>query len=642
MNLLEGGNVFKDADGNPITGRINQTDIKPTVAWLEQLTGLPLLDNMLGSTGLKPSSGDLDLAVDATQVTKDQLIARLSEWAKSHGFDPAHWIKKSGISVHFLTPIDGRQSRGYVQTDFMFLNNVPFSKFILRGDINSQFKGAARNVLLNSMAKSMGYKLNQTAGIADRATNQVITDDPDKIAKLLLNKNATRNDLASVESILLALKNDPKKEAKLADFRAHVEREGSPLPANLEENESHFLARLRDRIVNQGMQPLIENESSIRPITEAKEDVRIPHIEDLVFQKGAAGVDQALNIIADSAKNTAQYVTIKWDGKPAIFFGRKPTGEFVLTDKSGLMAVGYDGLATSPKMIGDIMRRRDAAAVAKGKAATRGAELIPMYASIWPYFEAATPKDFRGYVKGDLLYYPQKPYVEEAGNFVFRPNETLYRIPVASELGQRIAGTEVGIAIHTQLDDEGSRERPIDPALELNPVQGLLASRPNVSTLQAIDPNSKLIKQIKQVLNKNGAAITQLLNPNELRAMKITDLPALMESFINSLVGTDFSQATPSQFGEWLKTKVTPNKFRNIVEYLNSPKSNVSGMAAAFTLWNLLHTLKMDILRQLDLQQPGQEGWVLATPAGRAKAVSRVAGGFTAANRARNNPAPNA
>jgi hypothetical protein len=27
MRLLEGGNVFKDADGNPLTGRINQSDV---------------------------------------------------------------------------------------------------------------------------------------------------------------------------------------------------------------------------------------------------------------------------------------------------------------------------------------------------------------------------------------------------------------------------------------------------------------------------------------------------------------------------------------------------------------------------------------------------------------------------------------
>jgi hypothetical protein len=51
MYIKEGGNVFKDADGAITTTRINQTDVKPTVQWLEQLTGLPLMDNMLGSTG---------------------------------------------------------------------------------------------------------------------------------------------------------------------------------------------------------------------------------------------------------------------------------------------------------------------------------------------------------------------------------------------------------------------------------------------------------------------------------------------------------------------------------------------------------------------------------------------------------------
>jgi hypothetical protein len=61
-------------------------------------------------------------------------------------------------------------------------------------------------------------------------------------------------------------------------------------------------------------------------------------------------------------------------------------------------------------------------------------------------------------------------------------------------------------------------------------------------------------------------------------------------------------------------------------------------MAAAFTAWVLLHDIKMDLLQQLDLQHPGQEGWVMATPGGMAKAVNRLAGGFTAANRAVNNP----
>ena len=82
MNLLEGGNVFKDAQGRPLTQRIKQGDIASTVAWLETVTGLDLSHDRdeagipvkwLGSTGKKPDSGDLDLAVDANEITKAEL-----------------------------------------------------------------------------------------------------------------------------------------------------------------------------------------------------------------------------------------------------------------------------------------------------------------------------------------------------------------------------------------------------------------------------------------------------------------------------------------------------------------------------------------------------------------------------------------
>jgi hypothetical protein len=126
----------------------------------------------------------------------------------------------------------------------------------------------------------------------------------------------------------------------------------------------------------------------------------------------------------------------------------------------------------------------------------------------------------------------------------------------------------------------------------------------------------------------NASALDQLLRPEDLRAAQITDLPALMEQYINSLKGSDYSDATPTGFLTWLKEKVNPRKFNNIYSYLISPRSNILGMAVAFNVWNSLHNLKINLQRQLDVQQPGQEGWVLATPAGRAKLVSRTAGGF--------------
>ena len=100
MILAEGGNVFKNADGSEATQRIMRDAVVPTVEWLEQLTGLNLVDNMLGTTGKKESSGDLDLAVDANVISKDVLIQHLL--AKGV---PNTDIKKSGDSVNYKTQI---------------------------------------------------------------------------------------------------------------------------------------------------------------------------------------------------------------------------------------------------------------------------------------------------------------------------------------------------------------------------------------------------------------------------------------------------------------------------------------------------------------------------------------------------------
>ena len=635
MKILEGGNVFKNLDGQALTQRIAQADVKPTLAWLEEmLPELDLQNNTLGSTGIKDTSGDLDIAVDANQVSKEQLVAQLSQWAASHGFKPEDYVKKSGTAVHFKTPIDGRPDRGYVQTDFMFMKDVPWSKFVLGAmPVDSKYKGRERNVLMNSIAKSMGYKLNQVSGIADRVTDKLVTNNPDEVAKLLLNKTATRQDLASVESILQALSTDPDRDAKLTDFKQHMEREGLPFmesqpePLYKEVTDVNFLARLRDRIVNQGMQVIVEAE------VQGGRAKGIEHLEDLVFRNGSAGIKRALDIVKHTSSDTRGTTTVKWDGKPALVFGRDDNGTFILTDVSGFGAKGYNGLFTSPKQVTKHLAARDAEAAAQGRPATRVQDLAPIYNQLWGMLDAAIPNNYRGFVQGDLLYMTTPPL--ESGNYVFTPNAIEYKIPAASDIGQRIGASNVGIAMHTRYAEPGAPKEPIGNA-QFKRVPGLLLLEP-VYAKENVRPDSTAVKQLKNIYNTQGAAIDQLFNPAELRALQITDLPKLCVDYINSRVGTGFDNLL-SEFGPWLQQRVTPKKFNNIVEYLQSPRSNLNGMASAFTAWELLHDIKMDLLGQLDLQHPGQEGWVMATPAGIAKAVNRLAGGFTAVNRAVNNP----
>ena len=623
MHLQEGGNVFKDAQGQPLTQRINQADVPATIAWVEQVTGIEFPeDRWLGSTGRKPTSGDLDLAVDLGETTKEQLAAGLTQWATSQGLDPRDWVRKAG-EVHFKTPIGGDPQKGFVQTDFMLFPNLDWGTFYYGGSEGSAYKGMNRNVLMSSIAKQAGLKVGAN-GMFSRATNQLVQGglDPDYVASVLLGRGATRDNLKNVESIYAALATDPGRDAKLTDFREYLAREGLQEPTSVAESDTHFLARLRDRIVNRGYVALVE----AGPAGVGGRAKGIEHLEDLVFRRGTQGIRDALEIVKHATEAPKKTTTAKWDGKPAVIFGRKPaTGEFVLTDGSGFEAKGYDGLATSPRMMADIQNRR----------AGDRTDLINLYAQLFPVLEAALPANFRGYVNGDLLYMNTPP--EIAGNYVFRPNTIEYKIPAKSQLGQRIGASNIGIAVHSMYADAGDARQPLK-GVAFNPVPGLMLERP--ATPSALQTETNIEKQLKQLIKGDGKNIDTLFNPAELRAHKITDLAKLCVDFINTKVGAPLNGATLlSEFGEWLQTKVTSQKFRNIVEYLQSPSSNTAALAAAFTAFILLHDIKMHLLRQADLEHPGQEGWVMATPAGYAKAVNRFdPNAFAAQNRQRNNP----
>ena len=641
--LTEGGNVFKGADGTILTQRINQADVMPTVKWLEQITGVDFTQDKaadgrpakwLGSTGRKATSGDLDLLVHNADISKEQLAAKLQAWCVAQRVDPKQYIKKTGISVHFFTAIDGDPRLGFVQTDFMFTANPSWTVFFLSSDPASAYKGMSRNILLSSVAKAMGYRINSNIGLVDRTTNQLVPggDNPETVAKILLTPQATTEDMYSVERIVAALKNDPKKDAKLSDFREFMLKSGTPLDENVNYTDVDWMARLRDRIMVQGMQPLIE--SSLKEAEEAGIGGKakgIEHLEDYVFRFGTPGIQRALDIVNAAAAAPGKTTTVKWDGKPAVIFGRKPaTGEFVLTDGSGFEAKGYDGLATSPKMMAQIQGMR------KGDRT----ELISIYAGLFPALEAALPDNFRGYVKGDLLYYPQNPWKEEAGNYVFTPNTVTYRIPANSALGQKIKQSQTGVAMHTRYDDVGAPRQPLGD-IKFKPVQGLLLVDPSTSVPQQITPDAQSAAALQQIIKTQGANITALFNPDDLRANKITDLARLCVDFVNTKVGQALPDARTlvADFGKWLQSKVSPQKFSNIVTYLKSKPGNLSGMAAAFQAFLLLHDIKENIRAQLDAQHPGQEGWVMATPSGYAKAVGRFnPDAFAAQNRAHNNP----
>jgi len=232
--LNEGGNIFKNAEGEPATIRINKADVKPTLSWLEKITKLDHKGHMLGSTGVKDTSGDLDVAIDKEKVDKDNLVSILRAWVIKNypDEDPKNWIRKSGISVHFKTPINGDPKKGFVQTDLMF-GDQKFMKFALGGmDAKSNFKGQHRMIMIASLAKAQGFKWSPSNGLVDRITNEPTkkAKDPDFISKTLMGPTASAKDLQSVESINNKIKADPNYEALVADAKEWFEKDGLELP----------------------------------------------------------------------------------------------------------------------------------------------------------------------------------------------------------------------------------------------------------------------------------------------------------------------------------------------------------------------------------------------------------------------------
>jgi hypothetical protein len=234
--LLEGGNVFKGADKQPLTRRIKQSEIPGTIVYLEKVTGIDFTMDKdeegvpikwLGTTGRKADSGDLDLSVNANEVNKDELAAKLiAAFGKEN-------VKKTGDSVHLKTPIDGDESNGFAQTDFMFSTNPKFQQgSMIGGALDSPYKGEHRHILLSSIARARGLKYSPKFGLVDPENNDPIEggDDWNTIAKQLLGQSATVKDIRSVESITNYIKKLPNYEELVAAARETLGKSGVELP----------------------------------------------------------------------------------------------------------------------------------------------------------------------------------------------------------------------------------------------------------------------------------------------------------------------------------------------------------------------------------------------------------------------------
>jgi hypothetical protein len=358
-------------------------------------------------------------------------------------------------------------------------------------------------------------------------------------------------------------------------------------------------------------------------------ETHIEHPEDLVFTEGTAGAIrgfQSLNLAISQPKN----VTIKYDGFPALIFGRNVDGVLSVVDKH--MFTKKDGSGRHIASV-DQFAAYDAA---------RGVNRSDLYKKLqvlWPLFEQAVPVNARGYYWGDLLWTGVPP-VQNA-DYVFKPNTVTYHVPVQSDLGKQIGSCLGGIVVHQYFSDYDSPPSVLKGTGQLNLDGQLCILTPQIADRVNLKTPVQLEKKVNLAIQKYGPAVDELINPANLSTLKVTNLPSLMKQYINARL-----RGESRTFIEWLPTKLSTPKMQRLIGdtqdgYLIKNKTGVEG---AFAINAAITAAKNNVIQQMDNQQRsikatvngalGGEGYVVVTTKGLIKLVNRT--GFSAANFAKN------
>lgn len=397
---------------------------------------------------------------------------------------------------------------------------------------------------------------------------------------------------------------------------------------------NEFTAISRDVHTRLRTKPISE---ALSLLNEAK--ARIDHPEDLVIDEGAAGAKRALNAMI-SLVNRPRSVTIKMDGSPALIFGWDEQG-FVLTDKSGFGAKGYDGMTRSAEAVTAMLRgdtgRRIKDTSPDGMAVRD--QYAKSIAGLYNMLKALVPQSLTGYLQGDLLWQGTPALVDS--NYEFGPLKIKYKIPANTQLGKQIGSSRAGIVIHSMFETRDDQEpSAIDNIneLNLNTVPGLVVIPHELNIVNKLELPTQLVSKLNSAITVAAPLIDKLFDGT------IKSLPALMKSYLAWKAGkgnSDFA-VSPTEFVTWLDgpaSKATDSMRKKVKEHIDQ---NIDGYHAIWQLIQSLNAVKLYIKQQLDksaestlaaefstkahpeLQgKGGHEGFVADTEHGKIKLVNR-------------------
>ena len=360
----------------------------------------------------------------------------------------------------------------------------------------------------------------------------------------------------------------------------------------------------------------------------------IDHPEDLIIAQGSKGADRVLKDLA-SLERSADTVSIKWDGFPALIFGRDQQGNFVLVDKHM-----FDKVAKG-KM--EFMSVQD---YDQERGANRG-DLHRKLDTLSSALEAATPNVKDQYWFGDLMY-AGTPQVRD-GAYVFKPNTIEYRVSADGKLGEQISNSVGGIAVHTFIPGLGSDDSPLTGLKGLREDAGIVFLQGEMRDKPSVSISPELVKKVQGVINQHRGAVDKFMD--DLTALKGKSVVTAMGPFITRMLEEDdISGDIVPRFLEFLKERLTPAAAEKMLGkdrdgWLYQENGGGPGLLGVWSMWAAITELKTSIKQIIDSQQKGSdvqaitdgvdahEGYVFGAGKDKLKLVDRL--GFSRANFAR-------
>jgi hypothetical protein len=435
-------------------------------------------------------------------------------------------------------------------------------------------------------------------GLVDRDTNQVVADDKNKIAQILLSSDATARDLASLSGIKNKLINQPEKWNAVKQFYSSEIKTES--------------------ILNEG----------------------IEHIEDSIITGGYDGAVKAFKELA-SLVNNSDTVTIKWDGFPAIIWGwmetptrQNPSGKFLFVDKHM-----YDKISKG-KLEYTTIEEYD-----KGRGSNR-TSLWEAASLMVPVLKRLTPQKEKQFFFGDLMW-SGLPKTSE-GYFVFKPNTVEYRVKIETNLGHEISRSVGGIAVHTFIPGLGMEDRPMKGLQGLKQNEGITFLVGEIEEKPRIAIPANILNQAQQTLKQNKAVTQKFIK--SLEEIKAKGVLTLMSQFITSMLNeNDIANNIVPRFLTFLKHKLSAKQTLNLLGNNQDGwlfREGAPGLLGMWSIWATLTDLKLNVKKQIDIQQTGlpiqarigeensHEGYVFGSGKNKLKLIDRL--GFSRANFAKN------